>query len=274
MSDLLGKFLKSSPSFRGKWRLQRLWANTLRSGDQRIASLPDGSVVEVDMVIPYEQMVWLQVEEWNELRFLQTKLKKDETFIDVGANIGLWTLVAASTVGPNGHVFSYEPNPATFKKLIANIQGNSLQDRITPIQMAVTQSSGSVLFSCPNEHNLSAICGKSPNARTDVIEVDTVALDSLVGKVPIAGMKLDTEGFELDCLKGASRIIQDNSPWLIVEFNTTLLQSSVLAEWNVYHHLRALGYQAFRYDGPNSAIRLEESFSIDGYCNVLFQKAS
>jgi len=82
----------------GRWRLS-------------YRPLPDGSILKVQLDVPYEQMVWLQDEEWDELRYLQNKLRPGDVFIDVGANIGLWTLVAATSVGPSGRVFSFEPNP-------------------------------------------------------------------------------------------------------------------------------------------------------------------
>ena len=94
-----------------------MWQRTVADGDHRIAHLPDGSILKVQLDVPYEQMVWLQDEEWDELRYLQNKLRPGDVFIDVGANIGLWTLVAATSVGPSGRVFSFEPNPTTFDRL-------------------------------------------------------------------------------------------------------------------------------------------------------------
>jgi hypothetical protein len=54
-----------------------------------MARLPDGSILRVELDIGYEQMVWLQDEEWDELLYLRRKLLPGDVFIDVGANIGL-----------------------------------------------------------------------------------------------------------------------------------------------------------------------------------------
>ena len=72
MKDLIGNILRTTPPFRGKWRLQRVWERFLMAPDRRLARLPDGSSVEVEMAIPYERMVWLQAEEWHELQYLQS----------------------------------------------------------------------------------------------------------------------------------------------------------------------------------------------------------
>src|SRR5207302_1817218 len=99
-----------------------------------------------------------------------------DSFVDVGANIGLWTLVAASTVGSEGEVFSFEPNPVTFRKLIANITRNARSDIVTAFPDAVSREEGFVSFTCPPHHNLSAISSGPQSGNT--LQVRTVSLDS------------------------------------------------------------------------------------------------
>ncbi|MEY2537849.1 MAG: hypothetical protein QOG67_1589 [Verrucomicrobiota bacterium] len=272
MKDILGNILRITPHFRGKSRLRRLWESAVSHG-LRQAILPDGSIVSVDMEIPYERMVWLQSEEWDELRYLRTKLRLGDRFVDVGANIGLWSLVAASTVGADGQVSSFEPNPVTFQKLIANITRNARSDIVTAFPDAVSREEGFVSFSCPPHHNLSAI--SSGPASGDTLQVRAVSLDSKFSSAKIAGIKLDTEGHELESLEGASRLIQNASPWFIIEFNTTLLVSSVLGDWPVYRFLSSRDYKPFVYDGSiGRETRIDETFKSDGYCNILFQRVS
>ena len=90
----------------------------------------------------------------------------------------------------------------------------------------------------------------------------------------VTGIKLDTEGHELSALEGALRTIEASSPWLIIEFNTTLLASPTLADWQVYRFLAPLGYKPFVYKGADQAYEITDSFSIHGYCNILFQRNS
>ena len=270
MKDIIGNMLRITPWFRGKWRLIRVWERRLPASERRLACLPDGSTVEVQMSIPYERMVWLQAEEWNELQYLRYRLRRNDAFVDVGANLGLWTLVAASAVGTVGRVFSFEPNPTTFRRLAANVERNGHSQVVSIFQQAVSRTNGSVSFKCAAEHNLSAISNE-PGA-DNTISVQTVSLDSVLPESGVSGMKLDTEGHELAALEGAARTIEKSWPWLIVEFNTTLLVSPVLGDWPVYHFLASLGYKPFTYSGPHEAKAITTQFSISGYCNVLFQR--
>lgn len=276
MKDILGHALRLTPPFRGKWRFQRAWERGLRACSPRIAVLPDGSRVKVEMDVPYERMVWLQAEEWNELRYLRHKLRPGQVFVDVGANIGLWTLMAASAVGPGGHVFSFEPNPTTLAKLKANVSLNRRTAIVQTFPEAVSDDEGVALFSCHPQHNLSAIAYE-PH-QPDTVAVSTTSLDALVSNRrlagPVAGIKLDTEGHELAALSGASRLLEMWSPWLIVEFNTTLLPSNVLQNWSVYQFLAAIGYRAFLYDAPKQEVRVTDTLSIRGYRNVLFERGN
>ena len=268
--DILGNFLRATPWFRGKHRLRNIWERSLRSGERRLARLPEGSTIEVEMDIPYDRMVWLQAEEWEELQYLQRRLHRNDTFVDVGANLGLWTLVAASSVGSDGRVISLEPNPATFQRLVANINRNGKEHIVAAYPQAASRTNGSVSFACARDHNLSGI-SNNPNSG-DVISVESVSLDSLLHEINVTGMKIDTEGHELFTLEGAVRTIKTASPWLIIEFNTTLLPSPFLKDWNVYQFLSALEYKPFIYEGHQEATPIEASFSIQGYRNILFQR--
>ena len=246
-------------------------------GERRIARLPDGSVLNVQLDMPYERMVWLEDEEWDELQYLRRKLRPGDVFIDVGANIGLWTLVAASSVLPNGRIFSFEPNPATFDKLVQNIKLNGREALVDRFPEAVSKADDVVQFVCDTQHNLSAISSgyfEGPN----VISVRTRALDFLLANdlaaTHLAGIKLDIEGHELKALEGAAGLLEKRSPWLIVEFNTTLLTSNALEAWPVYRFLLEKRYRPFTYDGHGEEAEVDGTLTVDGYRNILFKRIS
>jgi len=275
MKDMFGNFLRVTPSFMGKWRLREIWQRTVADGDCRVARLPDGSILKVQLDVPYEQMVWLQDEEWDELRYLQNKLRLGDVFIDVGANIGLWTLVAATSVGPSGRVLSFEPNPTTFHRLSENIKLNGMVSRVEAFSKAISADERVVSFVCDRQHNLSAISSSGSDGPYTK-KVPTLALDCLLANELVAsrlaGIKLDTEGHELEALKGASGLIEERRPWLIVEFNTTLLASDALGDWPVFRFLAAKRYRPFVYDKRGNETEINDSFSLHGYRNILFAR--
>ena len=141
---------------------------------------------------------------------------------------------------------------------------------ITAFPHAVSRVNGSASFACAREHTLSSICD-DPTAE-HLVSVQTVSLDSVLQGAKVAGMKLDTEGHELSSLEGAARTIEECSPWMIVEFNTMLLASPVLADWPVYRFMKTLGYKPFVYGRSDGPKEIADSFSLRGYCNILFLK--
>jgi FkbM family methyltransferase len=269
--DILGSFLKNTGFFRGKWRVQRIWEKSIRNCD-RMGKLPCGATVCTNIEIPYERQVWLQEEEWGELLFLEKLLSAGDYFIDVGANIGIWTLTAASSVREQGRVFAFEPNPKTFEKLEDNIKRNNCEGRIMAFQNAISNQKGQLNFICEQEHNISRI---AKNNEPESILVDAIDLDSFIKNISpdkkITGIKIDTEGNELYTLQGAKTLIDTYSPWLIVEFNTTFLPSNKLNDWDVFQFLSELGYLTYRYDRSHS-FKIDSNFSFNGYTNLLFKK--
>jgi hypothetical protein len=141
---------------------------------------------------------------------------------------------------------------------------------------AVSARDGVVSFQCEREHNLSAVSTIAKGPGT--VMVPTVALDCLLTNESVAsrlvGIKLDTEGHELESLQGATRLIEKRDPWLIVEFNTALLSSDVLEDWSVHQLLTDRGYRPFMYDKRGTETGVVPGYSLRGYRHILFRYVS
>jgi trehalose 2-sulfotransferase len=159
------------------------------------------------------------------------------TVIDVGANIGTHSLPFARCTGRSGKVIAFEPQPAIFELLSANVAENEL-DQVDLIQAGASSSPGEM--SLPeldyNGHiNSGAVALGASNGHT---RVATIALDSL--QVSSCNfIKIDAEGMELDVLKGATRLIREHSPTLLLEVNT------VERAIELFNHTRDLGYDVY-----------------------------
>lgn len=237
--------------------------------DQRTRTLPGHGLVQCDLSIPYECMVWLEEEEETDLQILAEILQPGENFIDCGANIGLWTLVAAGTVGANGRVLAIEANPTTAQKLSKNVALSKF-DNVTIINTAVGDASDEVFLQAETEHNISRIVSHSSNK---TISVSVQRLDDLMGTEKFAGCKIDVEGFELQVLKGARKLLTEQQPWLCVEFNSILAGVRTLREWDVHEFLTDCGYVASKFcDAKNRCQQniLREDFVCHGYCNLFY----
>jgi len=227
--DVLAELLRRTPSFRGKGRIVSHWLRT--RGGQRSRILPGGLEIALDMSVPYEAMIWIGWEEHEELRALRRLLHPGETFVDCGANIGLWSLVAAPLVWPDGRVVAFEPNPAVAKRLTnAAVQSSVIEVHA----VALSDEPGVLALAAGREHNLARLSSDGEHS------VTATTLDAVLERRP-DGIKIDVEGYELNVLRGAVGALA-HRPWIIVEFNEQHSAAQRLAEWPVHEHLTGLGY--------------------------------
>jgi len=274
VATLTGRALQAvgARHFKGKGRLAHHWLEHRDPSFVGFRKLPGGGRMICSFDVPYEAMVWARQEEETELRALQTLLSPGDHFVDCGANVGLWSLVAAGCVGSSGQVTAFEPNPSAYQRLTQNSAASgAVGRRVTAINVAVAREAGEVLFETGSHHNLGHIVSK---AAEGCISVPAVSLDDQLGETPIRALKLDIEGGEAAALRGAERILTVQRPWVWAEFNVTISGVARIGDWDVYALLDRFGYrcrriatEAGRLLGP--ATGADETFT--GYVNVVFQ---
>ncbi len=155
-------------------------------------------------------MVWARQEEEFELRALRTLLSPGDHFVDCGANIGLWSLVAAGCVGDAGRVTAFEPNPLAYQRLTRNLSVSAaVGRRITVMNVAVAERAGQVSFEVGRHHNLGRILSE---AGAGCIHVPAVSLDEQMSGAHIRALKLDIEGAEPGAVRSARRILGVQRP--------------------------------------------------------------
>lgn len=167
-------------------------------------------------------------------------LRPGMTMIDVGANIGCHTLLAARMVGPQGHVYAFEPVPSLAALLRKNVEVNGYSDRVTIIPKAVTDKSQQVRIfldmESPASSNMFEISHK------DAFEdAESVSLDEFFSKKawpPIHFVKMDIEGAEKLALDGMRELSRRNPELiLVVEVNPKCFSVEEIVE-----ALRACGF--------------------------------
>jgi FkbM family methyltransferase len=143
------------------------------------------------------------------LGLLDRVLRTGDWFVDVGANIGLFTVAAATRVGPTGHVLSYEPDPDTASLLRDNVALNWIDQRVTVTQSAVGRRQGTIDFARhPQWPALGVASSNEFPGRTaaEGYETFAVPIERLDGRVPdgtrLRLVKIDVEGGEADVLEG------------------------------------------------------------------------
>jgi FkbM family methyltransferase len=206
-----------------------------------------------------------------ELGVLRRLLRPGDSFIDVGAHIGLWSLIAGTSVGTGGKVFSLEPNPETYPKLLHNLNLNRNATTWVPSQIAADAQTGTVGFD-PGE--FSTCVAHVTTTAQNLIQVSSRTIDDVISGEPIAGMKIDVEGHEYAVIQGAGATIDQFHPWLCVEFNNGIHQLDNLASWNVDGVLRQMGYRCWLFRDAlcsQTMPPLQSTFSTNDYVNLFYR---
>jgi len=210
-----------------------------------------------------------------ELNLVQANLRADSVFLDIGANVGLFSLLAARVI-QTGRIFSFEPLPETHRDLLANIALNRAADRIEPLALALSDRSGEgYITSDFHASNFlvdaSAVSPKQPIALSTL---DAFAAARRFERIDL--IKLDVEGCELSVLRGGLATLRRFQPMLLVELIEQPVEFHERAVPD--HHaaielLAGLGYQHYVVDDhgaivPGPAFKAEAAAR--SYHNYLF----
>jgi FkbM family methyltransferase len=216
--------------------------------------------------------------EQREREFLRAFLKPGDVFIDVGANIGLFTLIAAHRVGPAGQVYALEPCSVAYQRLLASVRLNHF-DHVSCHKLALSDRVGQsvMTISLDGFDAWNSLGQPSAGGSFAVETVDCKTLDAfaqahnLVGCVTM--IKIDVEGWEDRVLVGGREMLsRKDAPVLQVEFTDQNAQLTGSSCKQLYHTLEDLGYQMFIYDAKSKRLipdPLRESYP---YLNLIAAK--
>jgi FkbM family methyltransferase len=149
--------------------------------------------------------------EISETRLVQALLRPGMTVIDVGANVGYYTLIAARLVGPGGLVHSFEPNGVVREQLQANVHRNGFTN-VRAHDSAVARHTGHVKFYVSTNRENSGTSSIVPGAglAEEGVDVPCISLDDFATELAprsIDLLKIDIEGAELDVFEGGRRLL-------------------------------------------------------------------
>jgi FkbM family methyltransferase len=147
----------------------------------------------------------------GEVVFLRENLRPGQVFVDVGANVGFLTLVAARQVGPKGQVFAFEPGPLNFALLSANVAVNHYRN-ITLENAAVTDRSGTInLHVCATGGSDNRVTGAiAEGSGRECVPVRSVALDDYLQDKAVDLIKIDVQGAEPMVMQGMARLMSES----------------------------------------------------------------
>jgi FkbM family methyltransferase len=179
-----------------------------------------------------------------ETRLLTERVNAGDTVLDIGANIGYYTLIAADLVGPDGRVYAFEPDPGNFDLLEKNVRLNAFTN-VVLVNKAVSNADGEArLYLADGNWGWHRIY-ETPDARGH-IPTELVALDSFFDDEDLGAnlvIKLDIEGAEVGAVQGMSRLIQRHRcVTLFTEFLPHGLEQFGSSDREYFDLLRDLGF--------------------------------
>jgi FkbM family methyltransferase len=189
--------------------------------------------------------------------------------IDLGANVGLYTLFLSRAVGERGLVCAVEPVPPTHELLAHTTRSLGLHN-VRLLQCAASAGEGTVTMQIPHfewgGENLyqARIVGGSRSEGQRSFTVPTRTLDSIADELgsPVTFVKCDVEGHELVCMQSAQRLLEREKPaWLIEVSSDPDAPASQAGA--LFALLERYGYRAFRWDGSRLAPRRRGDRSVN-----------
>ena len=199
-----------------------------------------------------------QLYEPGTTNFLKKILKKGMNVINIGANIGYFTLLAAREVGPDGKVFAFEPFPQTVELLKKNIDSNGYKN-VQVISMAVSDRKEKSFLALKSDSGHNFVTSAS-NKEYDSIEIITTTVDDHFDKnLKIDLLVMDAEGYEPKILDGMKNTLENNPTMqILTEYNPHTLQIAKTSGQKFLEKLEEFGFsiQVIDIDGqPQNYIK-------------------
>ena len=208
---------------------------------------------------------------WNEAgtqSVLLTLLRSGDTFVDIGANVGMATLTAARAVGPDGRILAFEPNPEVSSILAQSLRRNGL-DQVELHPNAIGERPGHFSLFVPDSNHGEASLGTEFADRPGkLVEVEVVDGSRLAALDRCDFIKIDVEGYEVHVIEAISETIRRHRPFVSTEVVERHLERCGNGVADLTERLSSLGYKGLRYfhvaAGPLHLRAKLEPFKVEG----------
>jgi FkbM family methyltransferase len=188
--------------------------------------------------------IYTGLHEFMDMAFLLHFLRDSDLFVDVGANVGSYTILACSAVGAKG--IAFEPVPSTYKRLVENMHLNHLEGLVKCINKGVGAKQGSIPFTSNNDTTNHALAS---GERCDhLVTVEVTSLDNALYSESPALIKIDVEGYETSVLEGAQEALgKQTLHAVIMEMNGSGSHYG-FKESKILELMFDFGFRAFSYN--------------------------
>lgn len=287
---LLGRFLSILPSGSPEFIyttllkpriLKKITNNIIKRLMPKETEIEEGVFLELDQSDPVASgAIALGVYERYETKLFRSKIKPAMTIIDIGANLGYYTVLASRLVGEQGLVLAFEPEPNFFKLLSKNINRNDIKN-VNHYEMAIAEKKGISELHLSDENKGHNSLIYSEELKTSV-NVKTTTLDDflnsqIIKKVDI--IKMDIEGAEILAIEGMKNTLIKHTPLLFLEFSPHLIAKLNRNPIDFLSVLREIGYSVYHInkvrqslDGVSDFKKFIDSITEGNYADIYCEK--
>jgi FkbM family methyltransferase len=189
--------------------------------------------------------IYAGLQDFEDMGFMLHLLRREHLFIDVGANVGAYTVLASAVIGATS--ISFEPVPSTFRNLYRNVRLNDISALCELHNVGLSSQEGFLTFTADRDTTNRVVKDKVPSFQNS-IKVPVTTLTSVVGKRKPALIKIDVEGFEAEVLQGGEEVLRAESLLaVIMELNGGGVEYG-FEDAAVFSQVLKWGFTAYRYD--------------------------
>jgi FkbM family methyltransferase len=235
--------------FRGKARVAQTAAHAVSFVTPRARCSPaKGATMTVVLADRIQAQMWAGAYQPETSRILSRSLRQRGVFLDVGAHVGYFSMLAAAHVGTNGQVYAFEPDPMCFEALAHNANG---LPQINALNVAVSDSTiGETLFRTPrsDEWGWSTVV-PPPGPARDEIPIEAITLDgwNIQRRLNrLDAMKVSAQGFEPRILDGARGLLESLRPLVLINADRENLVRAGFEPDAVEERLTAVSFASWR----------------------------
>ncbi|WP_221394101.1 FkbM family methyltransferase [Dyadobacter sp. NIV53] len=197
-----------------------------------------------------ELQIYTSLYDTNEMLFMMHYLRPEDTFVDIGANIGVYSVLASGVAGAKS--LAFEPIPSTFFRLKRNIHYNNLQQKVELFNLGVGDKEETLVFS----DSLDAINHVVTDGKYSgpVTNVPVSTLDKLMLNQTPNLLKIDVEGFEANVINGATETLQRPELRVIIMETNGLSDQYEFGQNYIHNKLLSLGFTPNSYSPQDRKI--------------------
>jgi FkbM family methyltransferase len=188
--------------------------------------------------------VYCHLHDFGDMAYLLHVLRPDDLFVDVGANVGSYTILACAAKGAKGICF--EPVPSTFDRLMDNLRINDLSERVEAKNIGLSNREDELSFTSAEDTTNHIVARDEP--ASNVVRVKVLPLDAVLADGTPSLLKIDVEGFETPVLEGARQTL--GKPGLhsvIMELNGSGKRYG-FEDSQIIDYMASFGFSTFRYE--------------------------